>query len=132
MLRLDLFLSRVGKTGEELRAEVEPLARERVQRALVMGKVGEAESIEVTEADIDAEVERMVEANQGQAAAVRQLFSQEAHRHTLEHTLYDRKVLERLVAIALQDESPGEATQDEAEPKKPRRKPPRARRREGA
>lgn len=103
--RLDLLLARVGKTEEELRAEVEPLARERVRRALVMGKVGEAEAIEVTEADLDAEVERMAEANPTQAEEVRWLFSQEAARHNLEHSVYNRKVLQRLVAIALQDET---------------------------
>lgn len=112
--RLDLFLRRVGKTEEELRAEAEPVARERIRRALVINKAGETEATEVTEADVDAEVERMAEANPAQADEVRRAFGQEAQRHSLMHSLYNQKVLDRLVEIALQDETKDEATAVEA------------------
>jgi len=57
------------------------------------------EKIEVNEADIDAEVERMVQGANNDAR-VRELFSSPSGRESLRRNIYMRKTIDRLFEIA--------------------------------
>ena len=104
---LERYLQRVGKSEEELRAELRPQAEERVRRSLVLSRVTEAENITVDDAEVEAEVERLAEGAGQQADEARRFFASEQGRDTLRRSLLTRKTLERLVDIASAGEAAG-------------------------
>jgi trigger factor len=107
---MERYLQRVGKSEEELRAELRPLAETRLRRSLVLSQVAEAEHIEVADSEVDAEIERLASAAGNQTEEVRRLFSEQSAKESLRRSLVTRKTLERLVEIAgAQDPAPQEA-----------------------
>ena len=104
---LERYLQRVGKSEEELRAELRPPAEERVRRSLVLSQVAEAENITVGDAEVEAEIERLVAGAGEQADEARRLFASEQGRDALRRSLLTRKTLERLVDIASAGEAEG-------------------------
>ncbi len=107
---LESYLAGIGKTEEEVRAELRPVAEIRLRRSLVLAEVSEAEHIEVSDEDIDAEIEKMTASAGAQGAQLRQMFSTDDARGTIRRNLLTRKTLERLVEIATQDGPDAEAT----------------------
>ena len=94
------YLKRTRQTEEERRQEIRPTAEERVRRSLVLSRLAELEGIEVTDADVDDEVKRVVASGGAQSEQLEQLFSSGNGREAVEHSLLTRKTLERLVEIA--------------------------------
>ena len=95
------YYDRLNKTPvEELRKEYRPIATQRVTTSLVLGKIAQAEKIEVSEAEIDAEIERMTE-NAGEKKDEQQKFLNTLQaREQVKQMLTTRKTIQRLVAIA--------------------------------
>ena len=119
-MAMEEYLSRIGKTEEELREELRPAATKRVIRSLVLGKVAEAEKIEVSDAEIDAELDRMIQgAGEKKDEAKKQLDTPQV-RSSLEQILATRKTVQRLVEIA---ESPKRAVKKAGAPKLSPRRP---------
>jgi trigger factor len=113
-LSLEDYLKVENKTYEDLVEELEPTAKERVVRALVLGKVIHAESIEVEDSEIDAEIDRIIERFEDRSDEAREIFDNPSGRNKISLDLLSNKAIERLVAIAK-----GEAdqpTETEAEP----------------
>lgn len=104
------YLERIGKTEEEFLAELRPIADDRVRRSLVLTAVAEAEHLDVTDAEIDAEVQRLVSsAPEWRSDELRELFGSESGRRSLRNSLLTRKTLERLEAIASGQTEPADA-----------------------
>jgi trigger factor len=107
---LERYLQRVGKSEEELRAELRPLAETRLRRSLVLSQVAEAEHIEVADSEVEAEIERLASGAGSQTEELRRLFSEQSAKESLRRSLMTRKTLERLVEIAAApDTAPQEA-----------------------
>lgn len=100
---MERYLASIGRTAEQLRAELEPIADVRLRRSLVLSKVAEVENIEVTDDDITAEIETMSAAAGPQAAQFRQMFDSPNGRDTIRRNLLTRKTLAKLVETATQD-----------------------------
>jgi len=94
------YLKSINKTGEQLHEEFHPIAEKRVIRSLVLGKVAEEEKIEVSEAEIDAEVENMVKGATEKKEELQKLFNSPRSRGSIKQVLLTRKTLERLTEIA--------------------------------
>ncbi len=97
---LEGYLKTLNKTMDDHRQELRPIATKRVVRSLALGSLSESEKIEVTESDIDAEVEKMAQDADKQADDVRKLFSLPQPRESIKQFLTGRKALDRLVEIA--------------------------------
>jgi trigger factor len=98
-MAMEEYLSRIGKKEEELREELRPAATRRVIRSLVLGQINEAEKIEVSPSDVNAELERMIEgAGDKREEAKKQLDTPQV-RSSLEQILATRKTVQRLVEI---------------------------------
>lgn len=110
---LDDYLKNVGKTEEELREELRPTAEKRVARSLVLGSIAEAEQIEVSDAEIDAEIEKMTAGTEKKEALVN-VFNTPEYRAAIKQSLLTQKTLDCLVEIASGVEK-GEKS-DETEP----------------
>ena len=100
---LDQYLAALGKTEEEVRADFVPVADTRLRRSLILTEVSEAEKIEVTDEDIEAELDRLSGSAGARAAQFRELFDRPEGRDTIRRNLMTRKTLDRLVEIATQD-----------------------------
>ncbi len=94
------YLQEAGKSEEEARQELRPLALERVRRSLILTRVAEVENIEVTDAEVEEEVEKMASAAGPQGEEVGSLFAGPESRDALRRSLLTRKTLARLVEIA--------------------------------
>jgi trigger factor len=99
---------------EELRKRYRPIASKRVAASLALEEVAEAEKIEVSDADIDAEIERMVQHAGDKQEEQRQFFNNPQSRGYIKNMLKTQQTIQRLTEIA---KSSAE-TESEAKPKK--------------
>jgi len=97
---LENYLRSLNKTIDDHREELRPIANRRVVRSLVLGKIAEAEKIEVDDSEIDAEIEKMAKDADKQADEIRRFFSLPQARESIKQFLVGRKTVERLVRIA--------------------------------
>jgi trigger factor len=104
-----LYLSRLGKSEEEVRASVREDAEARLKRSLVLSKFADAENIVVEDADVDAEIDTMVGGAGEQADALRGLFNNDNARDSIKRTLLTRRTLERLAELVGTEEAPAKA-----------------------
>ena len=90
----------LNKTGEELREELRPLATKRVTRSLVLEKVATEEKIEVSDAEIKAELENIAKSVTGNKDEVQKWLNSPQAHSSVEQLLTRRKAMQRLVEIA--------------------------------
>ena len=103
-LDMDTYLRFIGQTAEEFEEQLRPQAEDRLSTFLVMRKLAEEESIEIESADIDAEIDRLTENSAEESADnLRRVLNSEDSRESLRSSLLNRKVLARLVEIALEN-----------------------------
>lgn len=100
---MERYLQGIGKTEEEVRAELRPVADLRLRRSLVLGQVAEAENIEVSDEEVAEEIGRLTASAGPQVAQLQQLFESPDGRGTIRRNLATRKTLARLVDMATQD-----------------------------
>ncbi len=94
---LERYLDSVGKTEDEFRAELRPLAERIVVRSLVVQEFAAREGIKVDADEISAEIEQM--SQYGSDDSLRQLFSTPQARVSLGRNLYMKKAMDRLHEI---------------------------------
>ncbi len=97
---LEEYLGAVNKTEEELKEELRPVAEKRVTRSLVLGKVTEEEKIEVSDSEIDAEIENLTKGNAEKKDEVEKFFNTPQSRESIKRWLTGQKTVKRLVEIA--------------------------------
>jgi trigger factor len=85
---------------DKLIGELRPSAERAVRRALLLEAVAEREGLAATDADVDAEVEKIAQAGQRPAPAVRRMMEKSGDLEALRHGLRDRKTLELLIEHA--------------------------------
>jgi len=98
-LGVEEYLSRIKKTDEEMREEMRPVAVRRVTRSLVLGRVAEAEKVEVTDEEITAELEKLVQGAENQTEMKERISSPQV-RDSMARMLATQKTVRRLVEIA--------------------------------
>lgn len=100
-LKMEDYLDSVGKSIIEIQEEVRPSAEERIIRTLVLEKFRENESIEVSDEDIEKELDSMLEgATTDSESSMRSIFDNENGRISIRNMLTSKKTLERLTQIA--------------------------------
>jgi trigger factor len=93
------YLSRIGRTEEEFRETWREAAELRVRRALILGELGEKEGIDPTDADIEAELDRIAAPMGEEASRFRELFMTPDGIATIRRNLLSQQTLERLSEI---------------------------------
>ncbi len=100
-LSMEQFLRGTGKTEEEFHEELHPLAEKRTVRGLVLGKVAEDEEIQITDADIDAEIEELLkDHDDDRKAELRAAFGSVEARESVARRLLSGRTVGRLTDIA--------------------------------
>ena len=117
-LDLTTYLRFMGKSADEFLEELRPSAERRLVSGLVLRKLAEVEEIEVTDADIQSETDRLLEmsvteeAEQESLDNLREFLGSQSTRDNIRSSLHSRRVLERLTDIT---QGKLDAADDEAE-----------------
>ena len=107
---MDTYLGYIGKTGEEWREELRPRAEERLNTYLVLRKLAEEESIEISPEDIQSEIDTIVVNAGDSEETMRNTLSSESAHETIRSSLVNRQVMARLLEISGAS-APGSADQ---------------------
>ncbi len=104
---MDDYLQSINKTAEQLREELRPVASKNVAASLVIGSVAEAEKTEVSDSEIESQIEGMT-ANAGddKKDELRKLLDTPQTRDSIRQSLMTRKTIERLAEIARNTDKP--------------------------
>jgi len=97
---LEEYLNSINKTEAELREELKPQANKRITHSLVLGKVVEAEKIEVNDSEIDAEIEEMIGNATENKEELQKYLNTPQSKESIKQILITRKTIQRLVEIA--------------------------------
>lgn len=105
---MDDYLANLGKTAEQMREDLKPIARKNIAASLVMGKIAEMDEIKVTDEDIDNGINNMCKnVPDEQKDAFRQMLDTPQTRQSLTSSLRTRKTIEHLTEIArTEDDKP--------------------------
>jgi trigger factor len=124
---LEEYLRLSGQNEEDLREEMRPATALRLRNSLLLREIAKREGIEVSDADIDAEVESLVAGSEHEDR-MREMYSSERYlRGMLRNDLFDRNLTDRLIEIATEGkgavvngwtEGEAESEEGEAETKK--------------
>jgi trigger factor len=105
----EAYMKATGKTEEqlhtELHEELESVAKSRVRRSLMLGKVADEEKIGVAPSEVDADIERMLKNSENNREALSKSLNAPEVRESIQQRLLTRKTVERLVEIAKGGES---------------------------
>ncbi|MHB0913632.1 MAG: trigger factor [Armatimonadota bacterium] len=99
-LNIEQYLKMSGKTSEEMLAELREAAERRIRVGLVLGKIAETEKIDVTDEDVEAEIERMVADSKAPRESVESYIEATGGKSALRSSLLDRKIFEYLRSIS--------------------------------
>jgi trigger factor len=99
-ITLDDYMKITGKTLQDLREEYREQAVETIEHSLVLQELIKAEKIEIDDARIDEEIEKIVAQFGEQAEAFRRFYSRKDARENLRNDLTNRAINERMAAIA--------------------------------
>jgi trigger factor len=111
---LEAHLRHEGKTVEELREEIRPEATRRLRNSLVLREIATREGISVNAQDIDAEIDRMIGGMEN-GEQMRQFYSSNYIRNMLESEVFERKLLDRVIAIATEGRGPADPPEEPEE-----------------
>jgi trigger factor len=113
-LRWENVLQMLGKDEEQVREEERPLAERRVRSSLTLLEIARVEGLEVSASEVDEEIERLVSGYDDPRQA-RRNFERPAARQAIESSLFETRIIDRLVEIATEGRgyiaAPGEGGQ---------------------
>jgi trigger factor len=97
MRRQGVDPERVPWDYKKLLEDLRPGAEKAVKRALLIEAIAEKEGLQATDADVDAEVERLAQAGQRPVPAVRRMLEQSGDLDGIRHTLGERRTVDFLI-----------------------------------
>ncbi|MGD2253221.1 MAG: trigger factor [Anaerolineales bacterium] len=121
-LSLEDYLKIEKRTFQDLRSELEPRAKERVERALVLTELVRTEELEVSDEELQAEIDRLIAPFGDEAEKVRQAFDSPAGRRRVTMDLLAEKAVKWLVALARGEAETDPKTDKKAKGAKPKAK----------
>lgn len=110
------YMELIKRTPEQLHEELLPSATERVKRSLALNQLAEDENLDVSEEEINEEIEKIAAGSGEQGEQMRQIFSSANGRAVVERNLRTRKTIERLTEIASQGSAAPRKSTRKAEP----------------
>ncbi|MEX1103913.1 MAG: trigger factor, partial [Dehalococcoidia bacterium] len=97
------YLQRIGRSEADFRESLRETAEARVKRSLVLSHIAEAEGLEVSEDEIAAEIDSIAEPMGDDAERFKEMFSSPEGNSSIRRNLLNKKLSERLAAIAAGD-----------------------------
>ena len=97
---MEQYLAETGKTEEEFLTELREALTRRIKAGLVLGRIAEAAEIDVTDADVDAEIERMITESNATRESVQAYVDAHGGRSALQNTMLNRRILDHLKSVS--------------------------------
>jgi trigger factor len=103
------YLAAIGRSEPEWRRELVAEAEQMLRRSLVLGRIAEAEQIQVTEEEVDAEIEEAASSRRDpvEQARVRNALNRAEARERIKENLRVRKTVQFLAALAAENAAQG-------------------------
>ena len=114
-LGLENYLVMTGQNREDYRESLRETAEKRTKRGLALTELIEVERLEVSETDIEAEIDRMAKAVGDQGENFRKVFDNEKMRESLRNGLLSQAALETLKDMARGEYVPQDTPEPEPE-----------------
>ena len=89
---------------KELEQRYRPAVERSLRREILLAAIAHQEGLTITDEEVAAEIERMVEADPRQASRVRARYQSHERRHSLAEALQERKAMGRLIETAAVNE----------------------------
>jgi trigger factor len=103
---LEAYLRAQNQTEEELKAELRPTVAANLRNSLVLRAIAEREGIEISDEDLDNEVEGIVSGAPNEEQ-LRKVYSGDRYMRTvLRNDLFDKRLTDRLIEIATEGREP--------------------------
>ena len=100
-LSFDMYLKYINATTEQFLESLKPEAEVRIKNSLVLEAIAKAENIEVTDADIDAELEKMAKMYQMEVDKIKE-FMGEAEKEQMKGDISVQKAAELIADKAVE------------------------------
>jgi len=97
MRRQGVDPDRIPWDYKKLLEDLRPGAEKAVKRALLIEAIASREGLQPADADVEAEVERLAQASQRPAPAVRRMLEQRGDLEGIRHTLGERRTVDFLI-----------------------------------
>lgn len=114
-ISLEAYLRMIGKTREMYKQELRPVSEERLKKRLALVNIATGEGISVEPEEVEAEVERLVEAMGDQAEKMREMLETAAGHLSVADNLMVSRIEERIIQIAKGEAPPLEEEEEETE-----------------
>ncbi|MEQ8674416.1 MAG: trigger factor [Aggregatilineales bacterium] len=105
-MSIDTYMKVTGMTKEQIAESYQEPAVNTIKRSLVLSKLIDVEKIKVTQKEIDAQIDKVLEQFGPQAASLRSAFDTPAMRDSIVNDVTRDKIYERIIAIAKGDDVP--------------------------
>ncbi|MFZ5817168.1 MAG: trigger factor [Bacillota bacterium] len=96
---IDMWYQATGKTHDDLHVEFDAAAKRSVKNDLVLAAVAKKEGISVSEAEIEAEFDKLLSMYKGQEADIKKLRKNPNYRARMREGLLVQKTIEHLVNL---------------------------------
>ena len=113
-LSMDQYMQFSGLTIDKLKEQVRPEAVTRIQSSLVLEEIAKVENIEVTDEDIDAEIEKMAKMYNMEADKLKEYMG-EAEKKSMKNDLAITKAVELIMENIKERAKPKSKKEKEAE-----------------
>ena len=113
-LSMDQYMQFSGLTIDKLKEQVRPEAVTRIQSSLVLEEIAKVENIEVTDEDIDAEIEKMAKMYNMDADKLKEYMG-EAEKKSMKNDLAITKAVELIMENIKERAKPKSKKEKEAE-----------------
>jgi len=114
-IEMDDYLQQVGKTREQIVSEFTEGAKKRIEIGLLLGKVADAESLMLTESDVEAALAERAGEERTSPAAIRAMLESNNGMEALRNRAQAKKVLDFLRGSAIIEEKVVTANSSEAD-----------------
>jgi len=97
---MEQYLRETGKTQEQFMAELKESLTRRIKAGLALGRIAEAENIDVTDDDVEAEIDRMAAESKATRESVEAYIDTNGGRPSLKNTMLNRRILDYLRSVS--------------------------------
>ncbi|MBI4298359.1 MAG: trigger factor [Chloroflexi bacterium] len=101
---MEEYLSKVGKSPEQLREELRGEAKRHLEQSFALSKIAEQEDIKVSGDEIETRLSSIVKSSGGQDKEIRRIFGSTEGKNTIRNMLLNQKIFDRLRALAVGEE----------------------------
>lgn len=113
-MNLEMFMSFSGQTEADLQNQMKNDAEKRVRNNLVLEAIGKQENLEVTEEDVNEELNNMAASFKRSADEIRQILESNGSFDSLKEEVLLRKTIDFLLTNSKEVDAPAEEAKEEA------------------